>query len=1015
MHDDHSLLSARVKRVLEQRIVPAQTRVVAPLDVAAWPVPDGADGVPGQGEPVDRRHGLDADYQPFTVPGPWGPGWGTTWFRLTGQVPAEARQAHLELSIDLGGGDQFPGFHCEAMVYRPDGSIIKALNPDNRWIPCEQDADGRVEVFLEAASNPPMMEGTFFAPTQRGDKRTVGPAPLFGIMYAAITQVNDETRSLVADLRCLTELAETLPANWSRRNKIELGIDAALDELDLADIPGTAAACRAALRPLLDAPAAPSAHQISAVGHAHIDSAWLWPIRETRRKVGRTIANVLRLIDDGEPLVFVLPAAQHVAWLKTDYPDLFDRLKQAVADGQVIPVGGMWVEPDANLPGGEAMCRQLAFGIRYFEEQFGIRCRGVWLPDSFGYSASLPQLARAAGMDWFLTQKLSWNQVDDFPHHTFWWEGLDGTRIFTHFPPVDTYNATLSGEELAHAATSFRDKGRSDRSLVPFGHGDGGGGPTREMLWQARRVADLEGSPTVTIEGPDEFFAKALAEYPDAPVWVGELYLELHRGTFTSQAATKAGNRHNEALLDEAELWSTYAAVRGLVDYPYDELRACWEQVLLGQFHDILPGSSIAQVHREIVASHAEVTRRLEAIIDERLTALVGDGEAEVVTVARPIGPGALAGATPFRSAPEVSGEETDDAYLIENDFMRVTVAKDTGLVTSLYDLMSNREVIPAGQFGNLLQLHSDYPNQWDAWDIDAHYRNRCTDITGVAATEFSADAEVATIKITREFGASTAVQELTVRRGVHALEIKVDVDWHEQEKLLKLAWPLDIHTDIARFESQFGYVTRHTHENTSWDAARFEVNAHRWVFVGEPGYAVSLANECTYGWDVTRHVRSGGGTFSTVRGSLLRGARYPDPQQDQGRHTFRFRLRPSATLLTTYNAGYRATTATRHYTGTPFAPLVRADGHVIVSAVKLADDRSGDVVVRLYEPMGARAEATLNLDFDIASIVETDLLEVPLDGESRIDATAVQDSAARRVELVLRPFQVVTLRLRRA
>ena len=322
-----------------------------------------------------------------------------------------------------------------------------------------------------------------------------------------------------------------------------------------------------------------------------------------------------------------MSSAQQWAWLEAAYPELFTRVKEYVEQGRFVPTGGMWVESDTNLVGGEAMARQFVLGKRWFAEHLGVEPREVWLPDSFGYTAALPQIVTLAGMRWFLTQKISWNTTNPFPHHTFWWEGIDGTRVFTHFPPVDTYNAELTGDELAHSAANFRDKGAASRALAPFGYGDGGGGPTREMLGRARRTADLDGSPRVRVETPEAFFTAAEEEYAErAPVWAGELYLEIHRGTYTSQAAMKDGNRRCEHLLREAELWSATAAVRGLLDYPYDELRAAWETVLLHQFHDILPGSSIAWVHREARATYARVMDDLEAIVERALDALAGTG-----------------------------------------------------------------------------------------------------------------------------------------------------------------------------------------------------------------------------------------------------------------------------------------------------------------------------------------------------------------------------------------------------
>jgi alpha-mannosidase len=643
----------------------------------------------------------------------------------------------------------------------------------------------------------------------------------------------------------------------------------------------------------------------------------------------------------------------------------------------------------------------------------------VWLPDSFGYSAAFPQLARLAGARWFLTQKLSWNQVNRLPHHTFWWEGIDGSRVFTHFPPVDTYNAAFEGAELALAVRNYAEKGRGTRSLVPFGHGDGGGGPTREMLEKARRLRDLEGSPRVVIEPPDAFFAAARAEYPDAPVWSGELYLELHRGTFTSQARGKAGNRRAEHLLREAELWAATASVLTGFAYPYDDLDRLWKTVLLHQFHDILPGTSIGWVHREAEATYARVTAELEQIVLAATRALAGEGtgtwvfntsprdRAEVVT-----GPDgglafAVAPASGAGRLSQASGQPVTVAgRVIDNGLVRVEL-DEAGLLCSVRDLAAGREVLAPGGRGNLLRLHTDLPNEWDAWDVDAHYRHRYAELTAASAiTVAEAGPLAGAIRVERSFGASRIVQTVRVRAGSPRVDVHTEADWHEAEKLLKAVFPIDVHADREAAEIQFGHVYRPTHTNTSWDAARFEVYAHRWVHVGEPGYGVALLTDATYGHDVSRATREDGGTTTTVGLSLLRAPRSPDPHADQGTHRFSYALLPGADIEAAVAEGYALNLPLRVVTGRgePPAPLVTVEGAgACVEAVKLADDRSGDVVVRLYESLGGRADAVIRPGFALARAELTDLLERRLD-----DAPASDDT----IRLALRPFQIVTLRL---
>jgi alpha-mannosidase len=992
VHDRRQEIAARLQRVLEERVRPAVHTPLAPLDVAVWHVPPTADG--RVGDPVPFAVARDATYVPGRVGDRWGPAWGTTWFRLGADVPAG--DGPFEAVVDLGWTTAVPGFQAEGLVHAADGRTVKALNPLNHWVPAE--AGTRVVWYVEAAANPTVL--TAFRPTHLGDRLTTGPEPLYRLATADLCRLETEVQELVADLDVLEGLRFWLPENEARSWEISDAVERALDALDLTDVAGTAARARAVLAPTLAVPASPGGHRISAVGHAHIDTAWLWPLRETVRKVARTVANVVALMDADETLVYAMSSAQQWAWLEESHPELFDRVRDYVDAGRFVPVGGMWVESDTNLVGGEATVRQFLLGKRWFADHLGVEPREVWLPDSFGYTAALPQIVSLAGMRWFLTQKISWNTTNPFPHHTFWWEGIDGTRVLTHFPPVDTYNSELSGTELAHSAANFRDKGVASRALVPFGYGDGGGGPTREMLARARRTADLAGSARVRIEAPEVFFAAAEEEYgARAPVWAGELYLEIHRGTYTSQAAMKHGNRTCEHLLREAELWSATAAVRGLLDYPADDLRRIWEEVLLHQFHDILPGSSIAWVHREARVTYARLGAELESLIGTALVALAGEGDETVAFNGAPVdqeGVAALSSGTSSETGAAAHASQDARGITLENDDLRV-VLDEAGVIRSMVDTRSGRDAVPPGGAANLLQLHPDHPVRWDAWDLDVHYRRTVTDLTDVESLAVVDDAVV----LTRGFGDSRVRQR--IRLSGPRVEIDTEVDWHERERVLKLAVDCDVHTDHAAYETQFGHVVRPTHVNTSWDAARFEVCAHRWVLVAEPGYGVALANHTSYGHDVTRHPRAGGATYSTVRATLLRAPRFPDPDTDQGRHVFRHAIVPGADVAAAAAAGYALALPLRRRTGTAVEPLVSVDGPAYVEAVKLAEDGSGDVVVRLYEPYGARGRVRVTPGFEAAGVEPVDLLERPLPGD-HWDGT----------HLRLRPFQIATLRFRR-
>ncbi|MEU4877999.1 glycoside hydrolase family 38 C-terminal domain-containing protein [Streptomyces sp. NPDC021608] len=1023
MHDERRRIEERVERAHHQRVKPAIYAATVPFEVEAWQAP---------GEPVPFAEAAAAAYEPFAMDTPWGPPWGTTWFRMRGQVPAEWAGRRVEAVIDLGFVGDWPGNQAEALVHLTDGTPLKAVNPLNQYVPIGNPAQGgeSIDYLVEAASNPDILAGDFAAPTLLGDVLTAGDRPLYTFRRADIAVLDEEVWHLDLDLQVLRGLMAHLGEHEPRRHEILHALDRAMDALDLDDVSGSAAAVRAVLAPVLARPAHASAHTISGVGHAHIDSAWLWPIRETKRKTSRTFSNVTALAEEYDDFIFACSQAQQYEWVRDNYPQVWARIQESVKKGQWAPVGGMWVESDGNLPGGEAIARQLVHGKRFFIEHFGIETKGVWLPDSFGYNAAYPQLAKLAGNEWFLTQKISWNQTNKFPHHTFWWEGIDGTRIFTHFPPVDTYNARFSGEEMDRAVRNYSEKGGGTRSLAPFGWGDGGGGPTREIMERARRLADLEGSPKVVVEHPDAFFAKARAEYPDAPVWVGELYLELHRATYTTQARTKQGNRRSEHRLREAELWATTAALHAPgYAYPYEKLDRLWKTVLLHQFHDILPGSSIAWVHREAEAEYARVAEELETLTAEAVAAL-GAGRpgesradaplrvfntspyarAEVVRTpqGRPVFVETPAGGSAPLAAARPPQPVTVSGRVLDNGLVRVEVAED-GTLSSVYDLRAEREVL--ADAGNLLRLHTDLPNYWDAWDIDKHYQNRYTDLLEPdAVTVVEEDPLVGAIRVTRSFGkGSTLTQTITLRAGSPRIDFETDIDWHEAEKILKAAFPVDVRAPHSSAEIQFGHIQRPTHTNTSWEAARFEVSGHRWVHIGEPGYGVAVLNDSTYGHDVSRTVREDGGTTTTVRLSLVRAPRIPDPEADQGRHRFAYALLPGASIEDAVAEGYALNLPLRvaEAADAP-GPVVSVEGDgITVEAVKLADDTSGDVVVRLYESSGGRATGVLRTGFPLAGAQVTDLLERPLE-----PAAVAADGA---VAVRLRPFQILTLRLERA
>ncbi|GAA1391671.1 alpha-mannosidase [Luteococcus peritonei] len=991
MHTMAARTEHRIRRFIDERLFPQIYRDRVPLEVAVWAAPD---------EPVPFAEASDQNYEAFEVGSRWGKPWGTTWFRVRGEVPADwhtTDNCRVELDIDLGFTKTMPGFQAEATAWTPEGRIIKGIEPFNSWVPVEGE---QVHVLVEAASNPNVSEQGWIVPTPMGDKATAGDGPLYTLMCADVALLDEQVYELAQDVVVLTELMMELPESSTRRLQILAALERMLNTVNPFDLASTAQQGREVLAPVLEKPAHMTAHEVYATGHAHIDSAWLWPTRETRRKCARTFSNVLALMDRDPDAVFACSSAQQYQWMKEDYPELFERIRDRVAEGRFVPVGGMWVESDTNMPGGEAMVRQFVEGTNFFIDEFGFEPNNVWLPDSFGYSAALPQLARLAGKKHFLTQKISWNDTNKFPHHTFEWEGIDGTRVFTHFPPVDTYNAEIRGAELAKSERQYLDKAHSTKALMPFGYGDGGGGPTREMMARARRTSNLEGSPKVKVVSPEVFFADSQAEYTNPPVWRGELYLEYHRGTYTSQHETKRGNRECEHLLREAELWWSTAVVRTGAEYPRDELQQIWRLVLLQQFHDILPGSSIAWVHREAESNYESLRDRLRNLIERAIGVLVGDSqesEGSRGLLAFNASPFEQCGIAPLSAGvpDERASAGFDASGRLETAGLSVQVDLGSGRITSLVDRRAGRELAtPAEPMGQVV-AHQDIPNEWDAWDINHFYKDVRTPLE--AESVEVRDGEVV---VTYRLPHSTIRQVL--RADELGLRVVFDIDWHERQTLIKWYLPVAVKADTCASEIQFGHLRRPTHVNTSWDAARFETIAHRWLQVGDTRSGLWLANSSTYGYDVSAQGTSADEPVTRVGASLVRAPLFPDPEADQGQHHLEFVI-GAGTIEDAIPGGYAVNLPLRIASGSGTVDaLVGVDNPaVVIEAVKLAEDGSGDVVVRLYESLGAPAAAAVSAEFETSGATRVDLLERKLGG---VDLGRVE----------LHPFEVVSIRLKR-
>ena len=1030
----------RCDRVMQQRVKPHIHTTLTACTLRSFHNP--GEPVPSSEFLAKVRNG-QVPFEPFRIPGVWGTTWGTTWFEVNGHIDmAAVKGRKVELMVDLGWLDhRGPGFQSEGLVYRADGTAIKSANPRNHWIPLvyadgsstvELDEHGDFTVYIEAAANPFVEGPTPFSPTELGEEATGTCDFPYTLSRMDVTIFNEDVFAYYMDLETVSSLIRELkdddPRYWQLAKALQRSLNI-YDERDLETVP----AARAALAGVLAEPAASSAIKHIAIGHAHIDSAWLWPVRETRRKVARTVSNVLALMDEDPDFTYAMSSAQQYAWLEEEHPDLFARMKRRIEEGRFIPVGGMWVESDNMIPSGESLVRQITFGRRYFKEHLGVTPRGIWLPDSFGYTGSWPQIARRAGFDWFLTQKISWNDTTKFPHHSFIWEGIDGSRIFTHFPPADTYAAWCKVQELDYAEKNFQDKDLADRSLLLFGFGDGGGGPTRNMMEHLHRYENLEGVSKVSIEEPNDFFDKAhqqLAENagPEMPVWKGELYLELHRGTLTSQQDMKRGCRQEESLLRTVEYLGAAAALSDPeYVYPREELDRIWKTLLLNQFHDILPGSAIAWVHREAREDYRRDLKRLAEIAQDMCAVLrKANPQADLLAEAR-ISQFRNDGASwranrinePTDALSVLTQTLDNGRVLLANGVLSVTIEAD-GTISSLFDEEHGRELVPAGTRLGRYELLKDEPAVWDAWEIERESLLMANAVTG-SIESVNTENGAAQVHMHTADGDTVITTTITLRPGSHTLDFHADIDWHERERFLKVDLPLGIVADQATYDCQYGLIRRPIVKNTASDEAKYESSTNRFAIIGDAGYAAAVINGSVYGSDaspIAGNVAEGRDSGTMFRLSLLSAPTFPDPRTDIGSHEFDWSVVADATVDRVLDAAGVLNAPVLHDVPdiTPLASIESVNGTVVLDWMKLADDGSGDLIVRAYEAAGGQADAMLHVCPALAgaSVHETNVLEG--DNLAADLPVALQDGRqnAEGATLHFGPFQLTTLRITR-
>ena len=942
-----SLVSVAAKRPRDhRRLMRIRDRVyttVAELDAQILRSP----------EPIPYSELDRSEFRPVAAGTSWGRKFDCAWLHITGQVPAGTRDPVLLL-----------GIRGEGLVYSATGVVVDAVS--TVWIQGDLphaagsyrpvtgiDLTGRVDFYADVAWN-----GLLLYDLAKG-------------VYhgARIATRDDDAYGLYYDYLTLVVLAASTH-DAALAGRVESALADAYRLFEAGDLP----AARARLAEQLAQPST-STFTYSAIGHGHLDMAWLWPLRETRRKSARTYAKALNAIDANPGYIYGTSQPQQLWWMKNHQPALYARIKDAVAAGRIELQGAFWIEPDTNLPSGESLVRQSLVGRRFLTEEFGIApedMRLCWLPDTFGYNGNLPQILRKSGMDWFQTIKLSWNKVNNFPYRTFTWQGIDGSRVLVHMPPEGDYNSRAASDGLLKGIDTYPERDL-DTALLVYGAGDGGGGPGEIHLELLKREHDLYGLPKVEFSTADRFF-RALEKREIEHTHAGELYLETHQGTYTTQAAMKQGNRLMERLLHNAE---ALAVIVG--QDTREALAQPWRDVLLNQFHDIIPGSSIERVHREARETYVRLEKKLGCVIDGLAARLPSDGEGlsalNLTSFPRAEhvqheGRWWRAEVGPYAAAPLQPVDETDQLTThgdtIGNGILTLRFS-DSGEITSCTDASGAEH---AGGGLNRLVLHDDpFQFPFDAWDISPDYVKKVPKVLPLSRYESFRDGPTVVRRNTYTLPNGTVEQRVILEQGSPLVRFDTHVEWHETHRMLRSEFRPTRYGDTATCEIQFGHISRPTTELDSREKAQFEVCAHKWLATEDMYGGFALLNDAKYGH------RAKNGLISL---NLLRSPTFPDRNADRGSHHFTYAFMPFEPdgLGSVVAEGYRLNNPLTVVEGARLESVVStSEPGVVIDTVKIAED-GGGVVLRLYESLGRSTTTSILTSLEHTDVYETDLLE---------------------------------------
>ena len=1003
------LIDKRIRTILEElhgRITPVR------VDVTGWKT-------------------LECGYKKNNiVPNPEADGWkdfGVTeiwgekpeehrWFYKKVVIPEELKGKDVEFYAAVCGPDD-SSWDPQFIVYL-NGKEIRGLDSKHRYLKLDGNADS-YDIHLYAFSRP------------------LGQRCAF---YAQLCVFDRDVEALYYNIKNPYDVMDYLQTDSKEYNNIMYRLNDAISLINWIDPASKefSDSVKAANKFMEDEfygkVCGDTPINVSCIGHTHIDVAWRWTLDQTREKVQRTFGSVIEMMKKYPDYKFMTSQPQLLKYLKEEAPEMYEEIKRLVKEKRVELEGSMWLEADCNLSSGESLVRQILFGKRFFKDEFGVDNKVVWLPDVFGYSAAMPQIMKKSGVDKFVTQKIGWNEFNRMPYDMFMWKGIDGTEIFTYFLTATeakrqgelrhpTYTPRLDAKFLQGSWDRFEPKALNDETIVTFGHGDGGGGPEDSYLENfARLKHGIPGCPKAKMEFAGDFLErvkKKAENNPRLPKWVGELYLEFHRGTYTSQAFNKRSNRKSELLYQNTEAVNAAAMKLLGTEYPQQLLNEGWECILLNQFHDIIPGSSIHSVYEQCHKDYAKILEngaKMEETAYNAILANIGtQGGTAVFNQNSFVSDGFVnhngktyrVNGIPAKGWKVLNLSEQKSDYKLDGTHLETSnyiVDFDEHYnIVRLYDKLNDREVLREGGKGNYIKAYEDFPYEYDAWEISKYYTEKAYDIDDVSAVEFLDKGARFGFEITRKFYKSVIKQKIYFYDGSNRIDFDTYADWHQEHLMLKACFDVDVNADKATFDIQFGSVERPVHKNTTWESAKFEVCAHKFIDYADYGYGVSLLNDCKYGHNIED---------GTMKLSMFKCATHPDPDADKGEHFFTYSLLPhagnfkeSGTIKEAYelNCPLKAFEIGRQDGKLPeeYSFISCDSDNFIVETVKKAE-ADNSVIVRGYESFNKRTAVTLTAGFDAKKAYICDMLE------NITEEIPVVDN---KVKFTAKPFEIITVK----